>query len=891
VFDRIPRYGRFHQELTLAVVIVFLTMPVLALAQQAPSSIEVLTDGQTLEVQCTVGFSADMLVFGELLGYDTVRLEGGECLNVPGQPMLPAKQVRIALPAGMAVTGVRVVDSETVGIAGQYLIFPAQPPRHVSDSAQADFVVPDPATYASTAAYPSKLVEFTHQTDLAGQGIALLRLYPVQYVPAEQRLTLHTSITFVLEGTDGYECGDYLPIRISERGLESYERMVADMVVNPEDVELRPAEFPPPQTLGVGPGDYDYVIIAQTSWLDDFQPLADWKTKKGVPATVVDRDWIYGEYSGTTDQAKIRAFVQDARNNWGTMYFLLGGDTNTIPYHIRNIDGDDIPNDTYYADYDADWTCEVHVGRAAVRTTGAISTFISKALSYEQTPPSNYNQAAFFGFDLYTYGSDEGEDCKADIRSLYVPGSWIYRREYDSESGSHKSDVIGYLNQGHNLVNHIDHSDTDYMGAGATNHDDYLTNSDMSGLTNGNRQSILYSIGCWPCNYPDYTCIAEAFVQNAGGGGVAFIGNSRYGWYTPYSGDNYSLHYDRYFFRSLFAQNHYVLGECFSDHKNDAYASDTRYIFTELTLLGDPELRIWTDEPDSLTCTHNPTLPVGSSVFGVHVEDGSGNLAGATVCLWKGDEVYVTGVTNTSGNASFTPAPATEGTMYVTVTKRDYRPYVGSAEVVGAQYVLTTICDGGGIIWRDPNEATYPAGQTVELTAFPYPGWSFNYWSGNLSGNDNPETIYMNGDKTVTAHFTQDQYTLTVNVDGSGSVTKNPNQATYTYGQVVELTANAAQGWSFDHWSGDLSGSDNPDEITITGDGAVTAHFTEDADDCPEDLNGNEYIDLQDLAALLANYGQTGMGPEDGDFDGDSDVDLQDLAQLLSVYGQDCPTR
>jgi len=62
-------------------------------------------------------------------------------------------------------------------------------------------------------------------------------------------------------------------------------------------------------------------------------------------------------------------------------------------------------------------------------------------------------------------------------------------------------------------------------------------------------------------------------------------------------------------------------------------------------------------------------------------------------------------------------------------------------------------------------------------------------------------------------------------------------------------------------------------------------------DDCPEDMNDDDVVNLQDLAELLAYYGQTGATPDQGDFDGDGDVDLSDLAQLLGVYGQACPTR
>ena len=79
------------------------------------------------------------------------------------------------------------------------------------------------------------------------------------------------------------------------------------------------------------------------------------------------------------------------------------------------------------------------------------------------------------------------------------------------------------------------------------------------------------------------------------------------------------------------------------------------------------------------------------------------------------------------------------------------------------------------------------------------------------------------GDVTLSA-----EHILTVNIVGSGSVTKSPDQLTYTYGTVVQLTATADPGWTFSSWSGDLTGSTNPDSITMDGDKTVTATFTQD---------------------------------------------------------------
>ena len=62
----------------------------------------------------------------------------------------------------------------------------------------------------------------------------------------------------------------------------------------------------------------------------------------------------------------------------------------------------------------------------------------------------------------------------------------------------------------------------------------------------------------------------------------------------------------------------------------------------------------------------------------------------------------------------------------------------------------------------------------------------------------------------------------------------------------------------------------------------------EDPNPCFGDLDGDDDIDIADLAQLLAHYGMTGASYSDGDLDDDGDVDIADLAALLSVYGTTC---
>jgi hypothetical protein len=139
-------------------------------------------------------------------------------------------------------------------------------------------------------------------------------------------------------------------------------------------------------------------------------------------------------------------------------------------------------------------------------------------------------------------------------------------------------------------------------------------------------------------------------------------------------------------------------------------------------------------------------------------------------------------------------------------------------------YTLTVSVVGSGVVNLN-NTGPYHYGDVVRLTAVPSIGWSFDHWSGDLGGSTNPTTILINGNKAVTATFTQNTYTLTVSVVGSGVVNLN-NTGPYHYGDVVRLTAVPSIGWSFSVWSGNLTGSTNPTTITMTSDKTVTATFS-----------------------------------------------------------------
>jgi len=130
--------------------------------------------------------------------------------------------------------------------------------------------------------------------------------------------------------------------------------------------------------------------------------------------------------------------------------------------------------------------------------------------------------------------------------------------------------------------------------------------------------------------------------------------------------------------------------------------------------------------------------------------------------------------------------------------------------------------------------STEPAGVTdhaldsvVAIRALPQPGWTFVQWQGDHTGNKNPDSIVMDRDKVVYAVFETQSYTLRMNVDGQGSTTPGVGVHSYAAGSSVTLRATAAPGWTFVHWEGSVSGSQNPTSVVMNGDREVTAVFAE----------------------------------------------------------------
>ncbi|UCB52851.1 MAG: hypothetical protein JSV10_01810 [Candidatus Zixiibacteriota bacterium] len=512
----------------------------------------------------------------------------------------------------------------------------------------------------------------------------------------------------------GYECSDYLSPNVSETGRATYEQMLRSTVVNPEAVHMRTSSAM--KSTALDEGQFDHLIITGSLHATWYSALVEWHNQKGVRDTVVTTDWIVANYAEPTTKEKIRSFIEDAHLEWGTTYFLLGGEHGTVPFEYRNY-VENCPSDQYYSDFDDDWFNEVYVGRATAETGFEIQTFVFKVLKYEKDPPRTG-----YPLDVTLLGMDYDdfthvELLKDNIDATFIPSRFNVTKVYDSQPSNHRADFINALNAGQNLVNHADHSNSNVMGTGDHNHGWAIYNSDVDNLTNTNQMCVVVTPGCHP-NHMDFEdCIAEHFViYNPNQAGVAFTGNTRNGLYYQGQWNSLSNTLDREWWESLFDRNIYRLGPTMADakHNFNHSGSSQRHCEWTFNLLGEPEMPMWTDEPDSFAVHCPSTLLKGKITFPVHVEDSTTHapVESAYVCLFKQDEVFETGYTDANGDLTLNPAPATVGSLWVTVTKHNYIP---SQQTASMDYVCGDINVPGG-------DGVVDVGDVVYLICYLYRG-------------------------------------------------------------------------------------------------------------------------------------------------------------------------
>lgn len=592
------------------------------------------SDRKTLD-SVTVKFVFPMPIVGEILHYDSVEMQGLSKYGAPGEPVLPFKTARILIPQGKELQSIHVAAGERKKLEGKFDVEYGKTPIPISS----DIVVvdrPNPSIYGSSTPFPRTLYSQVLEQYLRGYEIVLVTLNPVQYIPKTGELFYYETMTVTLNVKEATKTSPMF------RNLPQDRTLALDLVDNPEVVEtytktdslLRPTAVNASES-------YDYVIITNNALNSSFQPLIDRKIEKGLNATIVfvedilkDPDYfcdgLFGDGCGSNafndTAARIRNFIKDAYENWGTEYVLLGGDTEIIPtrgvYGFVDVENPPSPytvdrsmpcdlyfgaldgswnndNDTVFgeecftgstnspengtAGEEADFFAEVYIGRAPVNTAQQVSNFVNKTLWYEQVTDDDYLKKALLiaeNLDAQTEAANS-----VDLTTEHFP-QYTMTRLYERDGTYSKDAIISNINNGTHILLHDGHTNSAIIMD--------LSASDIDAFTN-TEYFFGYSLGCYAAAFEVSDSVIEHFVFSPNGS-FAFIGNSRYGWYNIGSLYGAGDLFARAFFDVLnkTARN---LGKALTLSKYD-FADSTsaiRWTYFVLNLLGDPETEIVTD--------------------------------------------------------------------------------------------------------------------------------------------------------------------------------------------------------------------------------------------------------------------------------------------------------
>jgi|GEM_PF-499326 len=556
--------------------------------------------GQPESISLNYSFSIPSVEYAG--SWPKIQLPGCETLNLPGLPPVPVKLGKILLPENRKVSKIIVETEEYLTFPQSYTL-PALPsPRKLKEPGEQELS-------QFTGIYPQQAYEVCGIHRLHGYQILLVRLFPVRYDGKAKRIsfTSRISLQINLESTKSVTPDVQIP-----RESTKDENLVRSWVDNPSLVTTYLTK-----TTRNGTG-YDYLIITTFSFVSAFQPLVTYYQNKGIRTIVVTTQEITAEPSspyyqtGRDNAERIRNFIIYAYRNWGISYVLLGGDTEVIParYFKNPVEEDPIPADMYYSNLDGDFDynrnnifgepyidgpeggdvdllAEVFVGRVPASTVSEVTSWVNKNLSYLQTETVALKKAGMIGQQLDDF--NWGGDGKDDIVNRCFPSDWEISRFYERDRTYSVQNVINYLNSGPHLVNNFAHGSCDYAFG--------LDGSDVRALTN-TTYFILYSQGCYEASFDNpygYDSITEYFITSPAAA-VATIGNSRYGWYSPWAIRNGpSQVFDREFFNVLFNQNFTGLGQAFYRSKQNltaALGGYQRYVYYELNLFGDPALPV-----------------------------------------------------------------------------------------------------------------------------------------------------------------------------------------------------------------------------------------------------------------------------------------------------------
>lgn len=446
-----------------------------------------------------------------------------------------------------------------------------------------------------------------------------------------------------------------------------------------------------------------------------WKPFAEWKTRSGKVTKIITVGQIARDFEANNIQEKIRMCVRDHIDKHGTRWVVLGGDSlpggkglvpgGHLTVHAQERAG--IPTDIVYlskTNWDADgdgvygeWKDDreaisypdgsVGLGRVPVRTIADVAAFTDKVIAYE----SRYPTTDFAEQMIYTCTVSPAYPKVRNSWDGYVSKAWSAGKvgrffsqetpwDKDGKPGSHQLSA-------ENLIDLINGKTTGKLHIHGHGHlpawvleRSTFAARHVAQLKNDGAYPLITTVSCNTGEYDSRTdpSIVELMIRQPKGGSVAVIAPIRTGkphfhkrsdfrlMVTEGKLDGTTQTMTRYWCNGL--GGGLTTGEAFMKAKSEMI-SDARksanfhLCICELNLLGDPTLDMRAKVPRTPKLKVPARIALGKQSISIVT-----NAPGSTVCLWKGKEIYIVAIADSTGKATFTVKPATVGEIRVGVS-------------------------------------------------------------------------------------------------------------------------------------------------------------------------------------------------------------------------------
>ncbi len=404
-----------------------------------------------------------------------IEIDGYNYLMVPGKPMLPARNVALALPPGALVRSVDVQGSGVTELPGIYRIVPTSPllplvgpgldPSRTARIWE-EYRENREAVYALDKAYPEERGALRGSGTLRKYSYVSVSLYPFSYFPGTGRLVRYDSaVVTVRYSLPSPGSRESAWVEALKQDTAADDR-AALIFANYEEVKdyYWPGGSPSPAAEEW----WDYVIITDSSLKNAItsSSFIRWKEDLGYRVRIVlTTDSEITSQPGADLAEKIRNFLRSYYASWGIEYVLMVGSYATVPMRycypdptnhwnnagVPNAESGEVPTDVYYADLSGadaaswdldgdsyygeygqdspDFLAELYVGRIPTNNSGKITYALDKLVSFEQDTgewkDGGLNVGAFWYFtneDRSGYAAYDGATCMNLIETDIMTG-------------------------------------------------------------------------------------------------------------------------------------------------------------------------------------------------------------------------------------------------------------------------------------------------------------------------------------------------------------------------------------------------------------------------------------------------------------------------------------